>query len=112
MHFLDTSRHLDFRATVIDARRAAAQTKSAADGIHGCVAASDDDDITVAERIKWLVELGETIRSHEVHTSKKLVGRVDAVEVLTRNIQEARQASARGDEDGIKTFFGHQLIDG
>ena len=62
--------------------------------VHRRIAAADDHHVAVRAGIQRLVEFREAIRAHQVHAREEFVGRIDSVEVLTRNIQEARQSRA------------------
>ncbi len=90
----------------------APRRKRTANRVHCGVAAANHDHVAVLAGIQWLVELRETVRPHQVHAGKKLVRRVDSVEVLSRNIEEAGQTSSGRDEDGVEIFILHQLVDG
>ena len=52
------------------------------------------------------------VGAHEVDAGEKLVGGVDAVEVLAGNVEELRQTRASGDKDGVKAFVAHELLNG
>ena len=55
--------------------------------------------------------LGEAERLHQVDPSEEFVGAVDAVEVLSQDVEEVRQAGARTDEHAVDTAV-EQLVDG
>ena len=47
---------------------------------------------------------------HEIDARQEFVSRVDAVEVLTRNAHELRQAGAGADKYRIVTLFFEQFV--
>ena len=50
------------------------------------------------------VEVREAVGLHQIDARQELVGRVDAVEVLARDVQEHGQAGAGADEDGVEAL--------
>ena len=70
--------------------------------VHRDVSGADDGDaVKVLDGRVIIVTVG----LHEVRTGQKLVGGIHAQEVLTRNVQELRQAGAGADEDRFKAVL-------
>ena len=107
MYFLEAGGHLLFRAAVDDGNFVRAQPQRRARRVHGHVAAADHGHLFA--HAHGGVRLREGVGLHQVDAGQKLVGRVDAVEVLAGDALEARQARAGADEHGlvalVKQFF-------
>ena len=94
-------RQLVLAAAVDDDGLLGAQAQRRPDGVHGHVAAADDDDALAVQdrRVRVLAE-----GAHQVDAGEVLVGRVDALEVLAGDVHEHGQAGADGDEDGVEVL--------
>ncbi len=101
---LAPGRQLLVTAPVRDDRLIGTETSCGAHGIHRDIAATHDDDPMPVQhgRVRILAEC-----THQVDPSEVLVGRVDALEVLARDVHEHRQAGADRQEDGV--VHGPQL---
>ena len=95
--------HLGLGAAVGDDRALGAQALGGADGVHGHVAAAEDDDVLAV--LGRGVVLREVVRLHEVHAGEVLVGEEDVRQVLAGDVEELRQARARGDVDGVEALL-------
>ena len=78
--------------------------------VHRDVAAADDRELVVAQHRR--VGFGELVALHQIDTRQKLVGRVDAVEVLARDSHEARKPRARADEYRFDSPCSFKVVDG
>src|SRR5664280_222269 len=94
MDLFPTGWHLHQSASVKDTGGLRAQAQRAAHRVHCGVAAADHNYVTVFARVERLVVLGKKISPHQVYASKKFVGRIDTVKVLSRDLEEAGQPSA------------------
>ena len=108
MDLLKTGGQLLLRAAVYDVDLLRAHALGAARRVHGHVAAAHDCNLVrVEDRGGGAVLVG----LHQIDTGQVLVGRVNAVGVLARHADKARQACARADKDGL-VAVGKQLVDG
>ncbi len=108
VHLLATCGQLGLAAPVDD-DRLGTQTLGRAYGVHGDVAAAHHNGTPAHEdgRVRTL----RIVCPHEVHAREELVGREYAVEVLSLDAHEARQACARADEYGVVALPVEKVVD-
>ena len=108
---LGASRHLRLGAAIEHHGPCGAEAQRGADRVERGVAAADHGHVLPAAVVDRLVVLGKAVRLHQVHAGEELVGGVDAVQVLARDVEELRQARSGRDEDGVVALLLHQLVD-
>jgi hypothetical protein len=82
LHFFGACGHLGFRPPIDQRGRLRAQAAGGAYRVHRGVAAAHHDHVAVAAIVNRLVEFGKLVGAHQVGAGEKLVGGVDAVQVL------------------------------
>ena len=95
-------RHLLLGAAVDDRRRLRSEADGGAHRVHRRVAAAEHGDPLVRGRRRPACRTSGQVRLHQVDPGEELVGRVDADQVLARDVHEARQPGSDADEDGIE----------
>jgi hypothetical protein len=111
LHLFGAGGHFGFRSAINQRGRLRAQPARRAHRVHGGIAAADDDHVAIAAVVDGLIEFGELVGAHQVGAREKLVGRVDAVQVLAGHAEKNGQARAGGHEDCVVAFHAHQFVE-
>ena len=105
-------RHFGLGAAINQRRGPRSQPPGRPHRVHGGVAAAHHNHVLAPAVVERLVVLVRLVGAHQVHARQKLVGRVDAVEVLAGDAEKLRQSGAGGDENRVVVLVPHQFVDG
>ena len=108
VHLGQTRGHLGLGTAVGQGNALGAQAQGGTGGVHSDVAAAEDN--YVAAVANGRVVDREVIGMHKVGTGEVLVCAVHAGQVLARNMQEARQASAHGQVQSVEALLVEELL--